>query len=158
MIFKQELSLQNGSYIPLLCFHLDEHIFYKDFYGYRRDYRHWSPFWYYRGFLDSTNFVLPGNHTIEKSYYQRELNSNKYIECTFKKDVSWRLKGKKPYYIKEFVLFSMILNCTIPGIVLSEIILSRDLLYCSLSQRNHPDSILNRKLNDVIMNNSNIVS
>ena len=34
------------------------------------------------------------------------------------------------YYIEEFVLFSMILNRTIPGIVLSETILSRDPLYC----------------------------
>ena len=33
------------------------------------------------------------------------------------------------YYIGEFVLFSAILNRTIPGIVLSEIVLSGDPLY-----------------------------
>ena len=38
-------------------------------------------------------------------------------------------KGKKPYYIGEFVLFSTLLNRTIPGIVLSEIVLSGDPLY-----------------------------
>ena len=35
-------------------------------------------------------------------------------------------KGKKPYYIGELVLFSTILNRTIPWIVLSEIVLSGD--------------------------------
>ena len=40
-----------------------------------------------------------------------------------------RKKGKKPYYIGEFVLFSTILNRTIPEIVLSEIVLSGDPLY-----------------------------
>ena len=34
-----------------------------------------------------------------------------------------RKKGIRQYHIKEFVLFSTILNHTIPGIVLSEIVL-----------------------------------
>ena len=36
---------------------------------------------------------------------------------------------KKAYYIGEFILFCIILNRTIPGIILSEIILSGDPLY-----------------------------
>ena len=36
---------------------------------------------------------------------------------------------KKMYYIRELVLFSTILNCNIPGIVLSEFVLSGDPLY-----------------------------
>ena len=37
---------------------------------------------------------------------------------------TWMVPWWKLYYTEEFVLFSGILNCTIPGIVLSEIILS----------------------------------
>ena len=33
-------------------------------------------------------------------------------------------KDNKPYYTREFVLFSIILNDTIPGIILSETVLS----------------------------------
>ena len=33
-----------------------------------------------------------------------------------------RKKGKKPYYIREFVLFGTLLNGTLPGNVLSETI------------------------------------
>ena len=36
---------------------------------------------------------------------------------------------KKSYYIRESLLFSRIWNCTIPGIVLSEFVLSGDPLY-----------------------------
>ena len=43
-----------------------------------------------------------------------------------------RKNGKKTYYIGEFVLFSTILNRTIPGIVLSEIVLSGDPLYIEI--------------------------
>ena len=42
-----------------------------------------------------------------------------------------RKKGKKPYFIGVFVLFRTILNRTISGIVLSEIILSGDPLHKS---------------------------
>ena len=49
---------------------------------------------------------------------------------TFKKDV-FRKKGKNQYYTGEFVLFSTISNRTIPGIVLSETVLSGDPLYLS---------------------------
>ena len=41
---------------------------------------------------------------------------------------SWK-KGKKMYYTGEFVLFSTILNRTIPGTVLSETVLRGNPLY-----------------------------
>ena len=59
--------------------------------------------------------------------------STKYIKCTFRKAVFWE-KRQKTYYIGEFVLFSTILNRTIPGIVLSEIVLSGDPLYFFFSK------------------------
>ena len=48
-----------------------------------------------------------------------------------------RIKGKKAYYFGEFVLFSTILNRTIPGIILSEIVLSGDPLYTVISAIRH---------------------
>ena len=47
--------------------------------------------------------------------------------CSGKKfDINF---GNRLYYIGEFALFSTILNRTIPGIVLSEFVLSGDPLY-----------------------------
>ena len=40
MIFKQELSPQNGRYTPLLCFHLDENDF---FYNLRQNLELYNP-------------------------------------------------------------------------------------------------------------------
>ena len=73
----------------------------------------------YRGSPVSTNFGLPGNRT------KRGLVLLERFFLGF--------KGKKPYYIGEFVLFSTILNRAIPGIVLSETLLSGDPQYISLS-------------------------
>ena len=61
----------------------------------------------YRGSPDSTNFVLPGNRTIEKSNLER--TSSKNIRCTFRKAVFQEKKGKKKhtlsgnsYYLVRF--------------------------------------------------------
>ena len=73
---------------------------------------------WYRGSPDSTNFVLPGNCTIAKLC----------IKWIFGK-VFFVKKKQKTVLCQEFVPFRTILYGTIPGIVLSKTILSRDPLY-----------------------------
>ena len=69
------------------------------------------------------NVVLPRNCS------KRGLVCTKYVN--FRKAV-FHKKSEKLYYTREFILFSAILNHTIPGIVLSETVLSGDPQYLVL--------------------------
>ena len=85
----------------------------------------------YRGYLDNKNFTLPG----EPYYCEIVLIGDQYQihKMNFQKGLFFEKKGKTRTIPRNlYILFSTTFNCTIPGILLSETVLSGDPLYLYL--------------------------